>query len=263
MTKRHQAAIVAAIVIGTASSALAADVETLQPGQPDQQKVARQCLKDLQAFDQKLNDVGFGVLPPGGYGLTAPTGYYGFPGTPREQIEALRGAAQVLAYEGDEQACEQVLSKMRQTFEEHQKMLSVEADNPEAADAWRRAHLANAKPVTEMSRLMRADVVIGSDLRNRKDEELGEIKDVVIDPTDRSIAYVLVSRGGFLGFGSELVAVPWQDLRATPDHEIFVLDVPRSAFEKAPAVGSANFAETASREWRQKLDQFWNEQLKG
>ena len=82
-------------------------------------------------------------------------------------------------------------------------------------------------------------------------------------PTDRTIAYVLVSRGGFLGFGGELVAVPWQDLRATADHEIFVLDVPKSAFEKAPAVGSTNFAETASRNWREKLDQFWNQHLKG
>ena len=90
-----------------------------------------------------------------------------------------------------------------------------------------------------------------------------EIEDVVLDPTDRSIAYVLVSRGGFLGMGEELVAVRWQDLRATADHEIFVLDVLKPAFEQAPVVGSGNFAQTASQSWRQQMDRFWDDQLKG
>ena len=86
---------------------------------------------------------------------------------------------------------------------------------------------------------------------------------MVLDPADRTIGYVLVSRGGFLGMGEQLVAVRWQDLRATADHEMFVLDVPKSAFEQAPAVGSGNFAETASQDWRQRMDRFWDGQLGG
>lgn len=259
---RQQLLVSAALAVGLTSTVLAADVETLERAKPDQQAIAQQCLEDLQAFDQQLNDLGFGVVPPGGYGLGGPTGY-GFPGTPRQDIQALRSAALVLAYEGDEKACQEVLSKMHETFEEHQKLVGLEADDPEARSAWRRAHLANAKPIAEMDWLMRADVVIGADLRNPEDEKLGEIEDVVLDPADRSIAYVLVSRGGFLGMGIELVAVPWQDLRATADHEIFVLDVPMAAFEDAPAVDSANFAQTASQSWRQQMDRFWDEQLKG
>jgi hypothetical protein len=260
---RQQLLVSAALAIGLTSTALAADVETLEPARPDEQRIARQCLEDLQTFDQQLLEAEFGVLPPGGYGLGGPTGFYGFPGTPREQIQALRGAAQVLAYQGDEVACQQVLSKMRGTFEAHQQLAGLEADDPEARSAWRRAHLANAEPVSEMDRLMRADVVIGADLRNTGDEELGQIEDVVLDPADRSVAYVLVSRGGFLGMGEELVAVRWQDLRATADHEIFVLDVLKPAFEQAPAVGSGNFAQTAGQSWRQQMDRFWDEQLKG
>jgi sporulation protein YlmC with PRC-barrel domain len=259
---RQQFLASAALAVGLSATALAADVETLESAKSGQQGIAQQCLEDLQAFDRQLNDVGFGVLPPGGYGLAGPTGY-GFPGTPREDIQALRSAALVLAYEGDEQACQQVLGKMHETFQEHQKLVGLEADDPEARSAWRRAHLANAKPITEMDRLMRADVVIGADLRNSEDEKLGEIEDVVLDPAARAIAYVLVSRGGFLGMGEELVAVPWQDLRATADHEIFVLDVPTSAVDEAPAVDSTNFAQTVSQSWRQEMDRFWDDQLKG
>jgi osmotically-inducible protein OsmY len=127
---RQQLLVSAALAIGLTSTALAADVETLEPAQPDEQRIARQCLEDLQAFDQQLLEAEFGVLPPGGYGLGGPTGFYGFPGTPREQIQALRGAAQVLAYQGDEVACQQVLSKMRGTFEAHQQLAGLEADDP-------------------------------------------------------------------------------------------------------------------------------------
>lgn len=260
---RQQLLASVAFVVGLASTALAADVETLEPGQPDEQRIARQCLEDLQAFDQQLAEAGFGVLPPGGYGVTAPTGYYGFLGTPRERLRALRGAAQVFAVQGDEENCQRILGEMRETFEEHQDLTGLAADDPEARTAWRRAHLANAKPVTEMDRLMRADVVIGADLRTPEDEKLGEIEDVVLDPAERNIAYVLVSRGGFLGMGEDLVAVRWQDLRATSDHEIYVLDVPTAAFEEAPTVASRNFAQTASQSWREQMDRFWDEQLEG
>lgn len=260
---RQQLLASVAFVVGLASTALAADVETLEPGQPDEQRIARQCLEDLQAFDQQLAEAGFGVLPPGGYGVTAPTGYYGFLGTPRERLRALRGAAQVFAVQGDEENCQRILGEMRETFEEHQDLTGLAADDPEARTAWRRAHLANAEPVTEMDRLMRADVVIGADLRTPEDEKLGEIEDVVLDPAERNIAYVLVSRGGFLGMGEDLVAVRWQDLRATSDHEIYVLDVPTAAFEEAPTVASRNFAQTASQSWREQMDRFWDEQLEG
>ncbi len=263
MRMHHRLVTSAAIAIGIVSSTLAADVETLEPARPDEQKIARQCLDDLEAFSQRLAESGFGVLPPGAYGLTAPTGYYGIAGTPRAQIQALRGAAQVFAVQGDEESCQRVLREMRAIFEAHQELVGPEADDPEARTAWRRAHLANAKPVTAMRRLMRADVVIGAEVRNPQDEKLGVIEDVVLDPSDGSIVYVLVGHGGFLGFGRQLVALRWQDLRATTDHEIFVLDVAESVITDAPAVDAENFAQTADPSWRQELDQFWDERLKG
>lgn len=48
-------------------------------------------------------------------------------------------------------------------------------------------------------------IVIGADIRTPQDQELGEIEDVVLDPARQTIAYVLASRGGFLGLGGELV----------------------------------------------------------
>lgn len=238
----------------------AADVEVLPDATVSEGQEVQQCRSDLLAFQDELARVGFGVLAPGGY-AGGYAGYgglgYGLTGTPRQQMLALRDAAGVYALRGDEKACQAVLASMRQIYEAHEKLVGLEADDPEARTAWRRAHLARAAPVTEMGRLMRADVVIGADLRTPDDATLGEIEDVVLDPQRQTIAYVLISRGGFLGLGKELVAVRWTDLRATDDHEIYVLDVSPEAFAAAPKVGRQNFEASSGQDWRNSLDQYW------
>lgn len=254
------------VALAVSTNALAADVETLPTQAGNGQEIKSQCREELKAFDQMLADVGFGVLPPGGYGMSAPVGYYGFSiyggrGTAREKIYALRDAAYVYAIDGDEESCKLVLDSMRKTFRQHQKVVGAEADDLALRTAWRRAHLEAARPATEMSGLMRADVMIGSDIRNRKDEKLGEIEDIVLDPAQQNIAYVLASRGGFLGIGENLVAVRWKDIRVTEDHELYVLNIPKSAFDKAPTVDRTSFEKTADPGWRQELDRFWDQTL--
>lgn len=238
----------------------AADVESLPAASASEGQVARQCQSDLRAFDDELQQTGFGILAPGGgYGVgysTYGTGY-GLIVTPRQQLQALRDAADVYASQGNEEACQTVLSSMRQIYEEHDALVGIETDDPQMRTAWRRAHLANAKPVTEMGRLMRADVIIGADLRTTDDASLGEIEDVVLDSQRQSVAYVLVSSGGFLGLGRELVAVRWTDLRATNDHEIYVLDVSPEAFAAAPKVQRRHFEASYGQDWRNSLDQYW------
>lgn len=244
---------------GAPFAAQAADEETLPDASAPTEGLAQQCLTDLRTFENELAQAGFGVLPPGGYapGYVDYGSAYGVAGTPREKMQALRDAAYVYAVDGDEQSCQDVLASMRTVYEEHQDPVGIESDDPDVRRAWRRAHLARTTPTAEMDRLMRADVVIGSEVRTPADEALGEIEDVVLDPARQTIAYVLVSRGGLFGIGGDLVPIPWSDLGATEDHEIYVLDVPPEAFEAAPTMERASFAETASEAWRGTLDQYW------
>ena len=182
-------------------------------------------------------------------------------GTPRQKIYSLRDAAYVYALSKDEESCQRVLSTMRSIYEQHQKPVGTEADNLDQRVAWRRAHLDTAQPVTGMTRLMRAHIVIGAEIRTPKDEKVGEIEDLVLDPVRQTIAYVLVSRGGFMGIGEKLVVVRWKDLQVTKDHKIFVLKTSRPAFDKALTIDRRNFEKAADPDWRQKLDRFWDKNL--
>ena len=247
------------VVLSVPSAVRAADEQGLPDGGAEASRGAQQCLADLRAFEAELANVGFGVMAPGGYDAAYPGygAYYGVAATPRQKMQAFRDAAYVYALDGDEQACVTVLASMRQIYEEHQELVGNEDDDPNARATWRRAHLAQAIPVTAMDRLMRADVIIGADIRTPEDTTLGEIEDIVLDPARQTIAYVLASRGGFLGLGEELVAVRWTDLRATADHEIYVLEASPEAFAAAPKVGRGRFQEDGYDGWRDTLDQYW------
>lgn len=55
----------------------------------------------------------------------------------------------------------------------------------------------------------RASTLIGMKVENKEGEKLGSIEDLVLDPQTGTIRYAALARGGFLGIGEKLVAVPW------------------------------------------------------
>jgi len=56
----------------------------------------------------------------------------------------------------------------------------------------------------------RASKLIGMNVTNPAGEKLGSINDLVVDPKTGTIRYAALARGGFLGIGQKLVAVPWE-----------------------------------------------------
>ena len=65
--------------------------------------------------------------------------------------------------------------------------------------------------VETLSAGYRASEVIGSNVLNDANEEIGAIDDVLVSP-DGKAPYAVISIGGFLGIGGRLVAVPYDSL---------------------------------------------------
>ncbi len=70
--------------------------------------------------------------------------------------------------------------------------------------------------VVRISAGFRATEVIGQDVRNALNEEVGEVDDLVISPNDE-VLFAVIAVGGFLGIGDRLVAVPYERLRFDSD----------------------------------------------
>jgi len=71
----------------------------------------------------------------------------------------------------------------------------------------------NAYSDAHQGTLVRASKLIGKEVRSPQGERLGRIHDIVLTPDLQSVSYVVVSRGGFLGIGNQLHAIPWSDVR--------------------------------------------------
>jgi sporulation protein YlmC with PRC-barrel domain len=107
--------------------------------------------------------------------------------------------------------------------------------------------------------LVRGNTFIGADVENSQGQNLGDIKDVVIDRASGHIAYAVVSFGGFLGMGEKLFAVPWGAFsQPKPDKETFVLDIDKERLKNAPGFDAHNWPQMASREWVTSLYSYYN-----
>ena len=74
----------------------------------------------------------------------------------------------------------------------------------------------------DASRLYRntwsAEEMIDTDVRGQNGEEIGEVKDIIVD-RDGNISRVVVEVGGILEIGDQHIGVPWKDVRIGQDME--------------------------------------------
>jgi sporulation protein YlmC with PRC-barrel domain len=70
----------------------------------------------------------------------------------------------------------------------------------------------------------RAQDIRGSDVQRSNGDTLGEIDQVMIDPSRGRIAYLLLSSGGFLGIGNDWLPVPPEAVSWSPDKNAYVLN---------------------------------------
>ena len=106
-------------------------------------------------------------------------------------------------------------------------------------------------------RLMGADTLIGEDVYNQKDEDLGDIKEIMLDMNNGKIAYAVLSFGGFLGMGDKLFAVPWNALTLDTENERFILNVDKERLKSAPGFDKDNWPDMADTSWQNTIHSYY------
>ena len=85
--------------------------------------------------------------------------------------------------------------------------------------------------------------VIGLEIKDTQDQTLGRVKDLALDLENGRLVEVIVSSGGFLGFGQRTVAVPPGALRFDPAERVLRLNVDQEKFKAAPDFAMSRWAE--------------------
>lgn len=94
-------------------------------------------------------------------------------------------------------------------------------------------------------RLMGADTLIGNNVANLQDEDIGEIKEIMLDVPTGNIEYAVLSFGSFLGMGEKLFAVPWSALKLDTINKRFILNVDKERLQNAPGFDKDNWPDLA------------------
>lgn len=105
--------------------------------------------------------------------------------------------------------------------------------------------------------LMGADTLIGDNVVNGAEEDLGDIKEIMLDMNTGQVAYAVLAFGGFLGMGEKLFAVPWQALHLDTVNKRFVLNVEKERLKTAPGFNKDAWPDMSDMNWANQIHSFY------
>jgi len=110
---------------------------------------------------------------------------------------------------------------------------SAPAMTPAERHDWERSH--------------RISKILGTDVRNKTGDKIGEVRDLVVDGSG-TIRLAIVSTGGFVGVGDRLHAVPWDALALGPKDDL-ILDIDKGRLQAAPGFTSRTWPNLGDDRW--------------
>ena len=105
--------------------------------------------------------------------------------------------------------------------------------------------------------LMGANTLLGNDVYNKDGEDLGDIKEFMLDMASGKIAYAVLSFGGLLGMGDKLFAVPWHAVTFDTANKRFTLNVPKDKLKDAPGFDKNKWPSMADKAWATGVHHFY------
>ncbi len=102
-------------------------------------------------------------------------------------------------------------------------------------------------------KLEKANELIGAKVINNEGVRLGTVEDIVLTPQRDAISYVALSRGGVLGVGDKLYAIPWSAFELRPQDKTLVLNVNEDYFKTAKSFDKSNWPTAGDQSWLQAV----------
>ncbi|MDD2464040.1 MAG: PRC-barrel domain-containing protein [Desulfobulbus sp.] len=105
--------------------------------------------------------------------------------------------------------------------------------------------------------LMGAKALIGYDVRTHKGEDIGDIKDIMLDVRSGMVRYAVLAFGGFIGMGEKFFAVPWIALTLDTTNKRFILNVEKEHLAKVPGFDKDRWPDGADPRWAKEIHAYF------
>jgi len=100
--------------------------------------------------------------------------------------------------------------------------------------------------------LMGSDTLLGNRVFNREGEDLGTVREFMLDMATGQVTYAVLSFGG-----ERLFAVPWSALALDTGNRRFTLDMAKPALENAPGFDQTAWPWMADAAWSGDVHRFY------
>jgi len=94
--------------------------------------------------------------------------------------------------------------------------------------------LATSKPARQET-LLSSSTIVGAPVKNPQGEELGTIKELMIDPQSGRVAHAVLAFGGVWGMNEKSMAIPWETLKVGLGKEELVVELTKEQLQNAPS----------------------------
>jgi sporulation protein YlmC with PRC-barrel domain len=106
----------------------------------------------------------------------------------------------------------------------------------------------------------RASEIKGLNVQNQQGEDLGQVDDLVFDNQGK-ISYLILSRGGVMGVGGDLVPVPWKEDKITIQEDNVILSMDKQRLDQAPSFSSGEWDQLSQQEFQQKVHGYYERDM--
>ena len=184
-------------------------------------------------------------------------------------LRSLRDAAFTLWSYGRHADCERLLVNIQELIsgpsigslggndeEDAEKQMAARQPKVHRGAALGRRDGKGAKPLINIDELapgLRADEIIGAEVRSSDDKIVGEVRNIVFGTKDGR-DYAVVASGGFFKPGKDSIVVPIRSLKVSQERDSFYLPIVETKVKAIPLMPDQDYKWLADEAWRTRND---------
>jgi hypothetical protein len=115
----------------------------------------------------------------------------------------------------------------------------------------------DTKPETKPHALIASDRVEGTAVRRPNGETIGIIERLMIDKISGTVAYAVLSFGGFFGLGEKHLPIPWAKLTYDPAMNAYQVSISDDELAKAPSYAADKEFDWGDRSQERQLHDYY------
>ena len=185
-------------------------------------------------------------------------------------LRSLRDSAFVLWSYGRHEDCDRLLASIRELVsspsmgdlgvsdedEAEQQFAAREPMVQRGGAVTGRRDDVDAQPLVRIDQMapgLRADEIIGAEVRSSDDKIIGEVRNIVFGTKDRR-DYAIVASGGFFIPGKDSIVVPIPVLTVSEERESFYLPITEAQVKTVPLMPDQDYEWLSDETWRSRND---------